>query len=166
LTISLTSLAESIEQSSLGTAIAESRYLWPALEGLHLLSLALSFGLILLTDLRLAGLVLREVPFKEVVQQLRPWVLTGFALTFVSGALIFCSEATTVMASPLWTIKCILIVVGGINALYFERVTSQHHTSHVDTRTPPPSVRYAGLASIVIWTATIVCGRLLAYLPK
>jgi hypothetical protein len=163
---SLVSIAEQIEQSSIGTAIAESRYWWPILEGTHLLSLAISFGLIFLTDLRLTGLILRQVPVTDVLQQLRPYVLSGFALTFLSGGLVFWSEAATVIVSPLWSLKCLLIVLGGLNALYFEFVIARR-AEVVENRVPlPSSVRFAGLASMAIWSVVIVCGRLLAYLPR
>ena len=48
----LLSIAEAIEQSSVGAALAESRYAYPILEGVHLIGLAVSVGLIFLTDLR------------------------------------------------------------------------------------------------------------------
>jgi hypothetical protein len=158
-------IAEHIEQSKVGVAIAESRYWWPIFEGTHLLSLSVSFGLILLTDLRLVGVFLRQVPVTDVLHQLRPYVLTGFALTFVSGALLFWSEAAKIIASPLWTVKCVLIALGGLNALYFEFVIARR-PDVVENRAPlPSSARYAGFASISIWVVVIICGRLLAYLP-
>ena len=164
--ISIVAIAERIEQSGVGTAIAESRYWWPVFEGTHLLSLSISFGLILLTDLRLIGVFLRNVPVLDVLHQLRPYVLGGFALTFISGGLVFWSEAATVVVSPLWTIKCLLILLGGLNALYFEFVLAKL-PGVIENRTPLPSgVRLAGLASITIWSLVIVCGRLLAYLPR
>lgn len=163
---SLVAIAESIEQSQIGTAIAESRYWWPIFEGTHLLSLSISFGLILVTDLRLIGVLLRRVPLTEVLHQLRPYVLSGFALTFISGGLVFWSEAATVMVSPLWAAKILLILLGGLNALYFEIVIARR-PEVVENHTPlPSSVRYAGLASMTIWTVVIICGRLLAYLPR
>ncbi len=44
----LLSLAESIEQSPVGAAIAESRYAFPVIEGVHLIGLSISVGLIFL----------------------------------------------------------------------------------------------------------------------
>ena len=58
----LFSIAEQIESSALGVAIAESRFAYPVIEGIHLIGLAVSVGLIFLTDLRLMGLILTRVP--------------------------------------------------------------------------------------------------------
>ena len=61
---SLAAFADALEESSVGSAIAGSRYLFPILEGAHLIGLALAVGLIFLTDLRLLGVILRRVPLE------------------------------------------------------------------------------------------------------
>ncbi len=159
-------LAERLQDTGLGPVIAESRYLWPIIEGTHLLSLSVSAGLIILTDLRLIGAFLPRVPVTVVLRALRPYVLAGFTLTFLSGFVVFWSEAAVVIESPLWTLKLLLIALGGLNALYFELVIGKR-PEVLANRTPlPRSVRYAGLASMTIWTLVIICGRLLAYVPR
>ncbi|MEJ1962339.1 MAG: hypothetical protein WDO56_12660 [Gammaproteobacteria bacterium] len=55
----LLALAERIEQTPVGMAIAESRYAFPVIEGVHLIGLSISVGLIFLTDLRLMGVLFR-----------------------------------------------------------------------------------------------------------
>ncbi len=162
----LTELAERLQDSQIGDAIAESRYLFPIFEGTHLLSLSFSVGLIILTDLRLMGLILRHVPVTEVLRQLRPYALGGFVVVFLSGGLVFWSEAATVMASPLWTIKMVLVALGGLNALYFELVIAKRADLDGNPEVLPRSVKCAGLASMSIWMLVIICGRLLAYIPR
>ena len=163
---SLVALAEQLEDSGIGPSIAASRYWWPILEGTHLLSLSVSAGLLFLTDLRLIGVFLRDVPVRTVLQQLRPYILGAFALTFLSGGLVFWSEAASVIVSPLWSVKVFLILLGGLNALYFEFVIARRPEVMEDRLPLPSSVRYAGLASMTVWTLVIVCGRLLAYIPR
>jgi hypothetical protein len=81
--------AEAIEQSRIGLALAESTFAFPLIEAAHLLGLALSFGLLAIADLRLLSLLLRQVPAADVLRQLRPWIFSGFALTFITGGLLF-----------------------------------------------------------------------------
>jgi len=159
-------LAERLEQSSLGTAIAESRYAFPVIEGTHLLGLAISVGLIILIDLRLVGLLLRDVPARTLVTQLRPYALWGYAIVVISGVLLLWSEATSVIASPAWTFKWIFMALAGINALYFEFIVARRPLVDGDQGALPRDLKAAGLASISLWTLVIVCGRLIAYLPR
>ncbi len=72
--MSPTELARQISESAVGTALRESLILFPLIEGIHLLGLALSFGLIFFTDLRLIGVFLKQVPVSQILAQLRGWM--------------------------------------------------------------------------------------------
>jgi hypothetical protein len=163
---SITTLANAVEATSIGTAIAESRYAFPIIEGTHLIALCVSVGLIFLTDLRLMGLFLRQIPAADILYGLRPYVLCGFALVFISGGLLFCAEAAEVISSPAWVFKFAFIGLAGLNALFFELVIARRPgTLSPEGATLPREVRYAGAASLALWTLVIICGRLIAYLP-
>lgn len=162
----LAAFAQALEDSSVGSAIAGSRFLFPIIEGTHLISLSLAIGLIFLTDLRLIGVFLRQVPLEDLLRQLRPYVLTGIVLVFVSGVLLVWAEATSVIFAPTFPIKMVLIALGGINALYFEFVTARRPEVRADPAKPPRSARAAGWISLSVWTLVIICGRLIAYMPN
>ncbi len=143
----IAAIANAIEATSIGTAIAESRYAFPIIEGTHLISLSVSVGLIFLTDLRLMGLFLHQVPAAAVLHGLRPYVLCGFALVFLSGGLLFWAEAVEVIASPAWVFKFAFIWLAGLNALYFEFVIARRPGALSPERgTLPRGVKLAGLA--------------------
>ena len=161
----LLALAESIEQTRVGMAIAESRYAFPVIEGVHLIGLSISVGLIFLTDLRLMGLLFRHVPVGDVIHQLRPYVLGGFALVFVSGGLLSWSEASMLIESPAFPFKLLFMLLAGLNALYFELVLAKQNAVQENRPLLPRNVKYAGAASLVLWTLVIICGRLIPYLP-
>src|ERR1700691_5567088 len=74
------------------TALRESQYVFPLVETIHVLALAGSVGLILITDLRLIGVFLKQESVSDVMSQHRRWMWIGFGTMFVSGALLFCSE--------------------------------------------------------------------------
>lgn len=160
----LMAAAERLEQTPLGVAIAEGRYAFPIIEGVHLIGLSVAVGLLMLIDLRLMGVFLPKVPIKELHRQLQPYVLGGFAVVILAGVLLFTSEATTVIVSPPWPFKAAFLVLGGLNALYFEFVIARRPGA-LPARGPlPGSVRRAGLASFALWVLVIVCGRLIPYI--
>jgi len=162
----LMTLAESIEQSSIGAAIAESRYAFPVIEGVHLIGLSISVGLIFLTDLRLMGALFTHVPVRDVIHHLRPYVLGGFALVFLSGGLLFWSEASMLIESPAFPFKMLFMALAGVNALYFELVLAKQETVQANAPLMPRNVKLAGAASLFLWTLVIICGRLIPYLPR
>jgi hypothetical protein len=161
----LLELAQRLEDTPIGTAIAESRYAFPIIEGIHLIVLSISVGLIFLTDLRLLGLVMKKVPVSDVLHHLRPYVLGGFAIVFVTGGLLVWAEAVAVVESPATPFKFAFMALAGLNAAYFEFVTARQPKMAENPAMLPRAARIAGLASIGLWILVIVCGRLIAYIP-
>ena len=161
----LLALAERIEQSALGSSIAESSLAFPIIEGIHLIGLSVAVGLLFFTDLRLMGVLFKKIPLNDVLHQLRPWVLGGFLAIFVSGGLLFCAEATTLIESPAFAFKLVFIALAGANAGYFEFVIARSPAVKENREGLPSSVKYAGLASLTLWSLVIVAGRLIPYLP-
>jgi hypothetical protein len=161
----LTTFASALEQSALGLAIAEGRYAFPLIEGIHLIGLSVAVGLIFLIDLRLLGVFLPAVPVRVLHRQLQPFVFAGFGIIIIAGILLFLSEATTVIVSPPWPFKAFFFVLATGNALYFEFVIARRATAFPERGPLPRSVRYAAFASLSLWALVIVCGRLIPYIP-
>lgn len=161
--MSLTDLAVQISESGIGTAIRESLILFPLIEGIHLLGLSLSFGLILFTDLRLIGVFMPRVPLSQILGQLRRPIMTGFVLTFVTGFLLFWAEADTMIANPAFLVKVGAMVVALINALAFEVTLHRRGAAWADAAVIPAAARTAGWVSLSFWTVATVGGRLIPY---
>jgi len=158
--------AEWVEQLPISTAIAESTYAFPIVEGVHLIGLSIAVGLLFITDLRLAGVILKSVPLTQVLKQLRPWILGGFASIFITGGLLFCAEASAMVANPAFKFKLVFIALAALNAGYFEFVIARKAAGDLDRPIVPRAIKFAGLASLSLWTVVIVCGRLIPYLPS
>jgi hypothetical protein len=152
-----------LQNSAVGLAISESPYLYPFIEGSHVLGLALSVGTVLWFDLRLLGVTMRGDPVSYVFRQVRPWMSIGFAIMIVTGSLLFTARATEAYASTYFRIKVGLLVLGALNVLIFH-VTIDRHREQWDTAaTPPTRARVAGLLSLILWFGIIAAGRIMAY---
>ena len=158
-------LAEQLEQTRLGSAIAESDYAFPIIEGVHLIGLSIAIGLLFITDLRLADVVLKRVPAAVVLKQLLPWVLGGFVAILFTGGLLFTAEASAMLNNPAFAFKLVFIAIAAVNAAYFEFVIARRPGVLEGAGALPASVRMAGIASLTLWGLVILCGRLIPYLP-
>jgi hypothetical protein len=166
----LTLLAAQIENSAVGVAIAESRFAYPIFEGVHLIGLAVSIGLLFMIDLRLMGFFMPRAPLEKMLRNLRPFVLGGFVATFVSGGLLFWSSAERMLQSPAFAFKLLFLLLACVNAYVFEFINAPRHLPTLSSNSRsfaslPRSFRYAGFASLTLWTLTIAFGRLIPYLP-
>jgi hypothetical protein len=162
--MSLIEIAQTLNDSDLGTALRESVYAFPIVEGLHLIGLALSVGLILFVDLRLLGLFLKQVPVEDIMHPLRPWLLGGFATTIATGVLLFVAAAAKIILLPVFFYKLGFIALAGVNALWFELKWGCRASEWGTWAEPPTAVKFAGFASLTLWSLAVIAGRLIPYL--
>ncbi|MGI9258771.1 MAG: DUF6644 family protein, partial [Gammaproteobacteria bacterium] len=102
-------------------ALHESRYLYLVVLTTHVLTLFLFVGTIILQSLRLMGLGLTSVPASNVLSQLRPWMLLGFAIMAVSGSLLFFAAPVDKFVNMFFRVKLLLILLAGINIVLFNK---------------------------------------------
>lgn len=162
--MSPTQFLQLLQDSPLGVALSESIYMYPLVEGLHLISLVFSFGLILLTDLRLIGFFLPNVPVSHILQRLRPLLFGGFAVTFTTGFLLVFVNGPTLFNNIVFPLKLLLILLAGLNAIWFEFKFGRHATDWQLQAEAPSGVKISGWVSLISWSLVVVCGRLIPYL--
>ena len=159
----LQELCRWLQDLSWATDLRESEWMFPIVEGTHVIALALSVGTLMVMDLRLAGWLMRRERVSEVSNQLMPYSLTGFAIMFVTGILLFCSQALKAYGSVWFQVKLAMLLLAGINALVFE-LTLRRTVTEWDTRQSPPfRARLAGILGMILWTGVIAAGRTMAY---
>ncbi len=155
-----------LEGSALGQAMRQWLWLYPSVEIVHIVGIALLFGSIAVLDLRLLG-VSRHIPVRTLARHVLPWSAASFLLIIPSGLLMFTAHATEFIDSEVFVLKMLLILAGGVNAALFHTITlrtADVWDSEAMRKLPPPqSARAAGALSLLIWISVIACGRLLAY---
>ena len=145
------------------TALRESRYVFPAVETIHVVGLAASVGLIIITDLRLIGALLDNQSVADVMGRHKRWMWLGFATMFLSGLLLFCSEAANCYLSETFRAKMAFLFLAGVNALVFEVSLGKRVAAWGDSANPPLAAKFAGWTSLICWAGVIAFGRWTAY---
>ena len=152
-----------LQNTAWGTAIRESTLLFPIIETTHVLGLSLSVGTIALLDLRLLGLGLRREPVSQVMRQIMPWSLTGFAIMFTTGGLLFWPQALKAYNSVFFRAKLLLLLFTAVNALVFQFTVYRSMASWDKVSATPLGARISGAVSLCLWIAVIAAGRTMAY---
>ena len=161
--MSLLQVAEWLESTSIATWVKESLYGFAIVVAVHILALTLSVGTVIWFDLRLLGLSMVEIPVSKLYRQLWPWLLGGFALMFVSGGILLAAYATAAFGNLYFRIKLTALLLAGLNAFVYHRVTESRIANWDESRRPPLPARAAGLISIAVWTVAILAGRMMSY---
>ena len=146
-------------ESRIGTTVAESSTLFPWLEVVHVTGIGAMLGSILIVDLRLTGLAVRDYPLGRLTKTLLPVTWTGFLTAFVSGSLMFSSQPQLYWDNWYFRAKMCLLLLAGINMLAFHLLTARTMARWDKAGGLPFAARAAGGASIAIWMMVVAAGR-------
>jgi hypothetical protein len=149
----------------MGASVRNSDWLFPVVESVHMLGIVLLVSATGLFDLRLLGRgPFRQQPASQVAHQVMPWVWGSFAVMFVTGVLMFTSEATRCYQSWCFRGKMILLLLAGLNAFIFQ-FGAYRHVANWDQAAlkVPAGARAAAWTSLVLWVLIVFAGRGIAY---
>lgn len=137
-------------------------WFYPMIETLHILGLAILFGTVVMFDLRLLGFS-RQLSVIDMAHYLLPWAYISFGIVLLSGSLMFAMDATQIAANPAFHLKLMLILGAGLNAAIFHTVPFKTVKLWNRGVASPTAVKFIAVTSLLLWTAVIICGRLIAY---
>lgn len=142
----MTDWAAALEATSLAAGLRQSVWVYPLVNAGHILGIALLVGCVIPMDMAL----LRRGAIAPYAG-LRRYAVAGFLLAAVCGALMFVVQARDYLQSPWFAAKIALVGLAAINAAL--------HLAPGKARTP----RLAAKASLLLWIAALVCGRMIGY---
>ena len=101
------------EATPIGDAIRESQWMFPVIESVHLVGLVVVAAAVLLVDMRLLGLGLRDQPVSRLARGVQPYLIVSVVVMIVTGTLLFLSEALKCYYSAAFWVKitCLALVI-------------------------------------------------------
>ncbi|MDE3170071.1 MAG: hypothetical protein KGL75_08005 [Acidobacteriota bacterium] len=154
---------KSIEATNFATTVRDSIWMFPIIESIHVMSFTLVVGTIAVIDLRLLGVASVQRAVQRMTQDILKWTWGAFALTVLTGLMMFTTNARVYYHNPFFRTKMILLVFAGLNMAAFEFTAGR--TVHIWGS--GPSVPRAGKAvaavSLVLWISIIFMGRIIGF---
>jgi len=158
-----TNIWESIEYSSLGITIAESGWIFPTLETIHVIALVTVIGTIALVDLRLVGMASKAHRVSLLAKDTLPWTWGAFALAALTGGLLFISKASSYVINPYFLWKMGLLVLAGLNMVYLHLTTWRTVEHWEQDPSFPFAAKLAGWLSLIFWVGVVFFGRAIGF---
>jgi hypothetical protein len=145
-----------------GAMIHDSTWLFAIIESFHLMGLALLGGAILLVDLRLLGLGLREESATKLARDAQPVLIGSLVLMLISGTLLYLSEATKFYSEGFWdsaefpfVYKMLFLCLATAFTFSIRRKVLASDGAPVG----PLQRRLVALTSMLLWLGVAVGGR-------
>jgi len=147
------------EQSAIGEAIRNSQWLFPVIESVHLLGLVVIAGAVLVVDMRLFGLGLRQQPVAQLARDTQPWLIGSLMVMLTTGSLLFLAEAIKCYYSPAFAVKITSLLL----AITFTLTVRRKVVLADEGRVRPLWSRLVAVVSLALWSGVGIGGRWIGF---
>jgi hypothetical protein len=154
---SLLPFFEWCETTRIAAAIRGSLWLFPVVEAVHLLGLCLLGGAVLLVDLRMLGVGLRQ-PIAEVARDARPWLIASIVVMLSTGIPLFLSEAVKCYYNQAFWVKISTLPIALLFTFLLRNRTARRAGPAATART-----RVVALVSLALWFTVAAAGRWIGF---
>lgn len=137
----------------------DSRWLFPVIESIHLLGLAVIGGCALTVNLSLLGVGLGRRSSAQVWHDTWPWFIGSLAVMLATGSLMFTSEAVKLYYHEAFWVKISALLLSLSFTFTVQRRTVLADPERVSTLRS----RTVGLVSLLLWTTVGAGGRWIGY---
>ena len=145
---------------AIGMFVTTKSWMWPTCETLHFIGLCLLFGIVFLFNLRMLG-IMKHVSF-SALHRLLPWGILGFGVNLLTGMLFFVGASEQYTKNPTFAWKILLILLAGVNALYFTMFDETWVLQSGEDA--PPRAKAVALSAIFLWVGVMYCGSMLPFI--
>jgi hypothetical protein len=152
-----------LQSTAFFTDLRGSWNVYPSVLALHMVALAFFACMILVTDLRLLGVGLRNYPISELLDRLRTPKRIGFTLMVTLGFLLFGSKAEEYYYNAFFRVKMIILALIVIHAVVF-RAGVYRNGPALDASGPTGQSRLAAILSLALWLGMAIAGRGIGYI--
>jgi hypothetical protein len=128
----------------------------PIVQTVHLLSIAVVLGSIVLLSLRTLGWAARTQEPREMAARLAPWTWSALPLLLVSGGIFVLARPQRYFTNPVFGLKFAFLVPALVLAAFLYR-------SLKDGAALDAKVRGLAALNLIAWFAVILAGRWIAY---
>lgn len=150
---------EWLETSLLGQAAKSYGGVYAMFQSLHLFSMALLGGTVLVTDLRLLGVLFSDVPSKVVADNAHKWFKVALGLIIGSGIFMVAGVAIKCYHNNFFWYKMATLATG----IAFVFAVKRPLLSGDHDQFNPWTLKTVAIASIMIWFTVAATGRWIGF---
>ncbi len=135
----------------------QSTWLFPMFDAVHLVALAIFAGAVLLVDLRLLGVGVRDRPIAAIFRDAQPWFIGSSAVLLVTGVSMLMGNGEKYYYSDFFWQKMTAVVIAFTLTFTLRRRVALAG----EGRVRPIWLRATGLTSICLWAFVAIWARLI-----
>jgi hypothetical protein len=147
----------------LSHTIQSAGWIIPALQTIHILSVAVVFSSATLVDLRIWRLLDRDVPLPEIARRFLPTIWPVLLILLLTGSLLIVGEPRRSLLNSTFYLKMALLAVAIMLTAGLQRSISSSSNFWDKNRWRRMAGQFAAAVSILVWCSILFAGRWIAY---
>jgi len=147
------------ETTSLVAVLREIRWLVPTIQAVHVMGFALIGGTVLVVNLRMLGVGLRQLPVAQIARDAERWLFISLAVIVPSGVTLFMTEATKCYFYLAFWVKMSAFFL----ALVFTFTVHRRVAMADETSVNPRLSKLVAWVSLSLWSTVGIAGRLIGF---
>ncbi len=151
---------EWMEASLLGTVGKTYGGVYAIAQSLHLMSLVVLGGAVIVTALRLMNILLKDVPSEIVVCEAHRWFKLALISVIITGVFMAAAVALRLYYNQFFWVKMLSLFAGILFVFLIQRplLNSAPHSE-----ISPVAVKLVAIASLVLWFTVAATGRWIGF---
>jgi hypothetical protein len=147
----------------LSHVIQTTKWIIPAVQTVHILSVAVVFSFAVLVDLRIWRLLERDVPLPDVARRFLPAIWPVLLVLLITGSLLIIGEPRRSLVNSTFYLKMALLAVAVLLTAGLQGLISSSPNFWDQDLWRRMMGRVAATLSIVVWCGILFAGRWIAY---
>ena len=135
----------------------------PAIQSIHIVGIATAIGSAFMIAMRVIGGLGADQSLLDTVRRYGPWLTGAFWVLLATGSLLVLAEPPREFDAISFWLKMALVALMVVIAFAFQRSVRRHDQQWETAVLGRTGVKWAALATFLVWAAIIFLGRFIAY---
>jgi hypothetical protein len=159
----ISTLSDTLASSKLSAVLQETEWVVPAVQTVHILSVATVISSATFVSLRLLNVNARELTGNQVALRFLPLIWWTLPVLLVSGSLLIIAEPARSLGNPAFYVKMALLLAASALTLTYQWPLRAHGDFWERSGARVATTKLIALVSLTLWVGVIVAGRFIAY---
>lgn len=161
--LSLHDFCHWLAATPLSLYLQKTEWIIPAVQTIHILSIAVVISAVLLVHLHTLGLAMRSQPAAVLARRFLPWLWCALVVLFFSGSTLIVAEPARSLPNAVFICKMALVIAAVILTLLYERPLRKDASYWEKTRARRINASAIAVVSLLVWVGIVFAGRWIAY---
>lgn len=149
--------------TSLSQTIQTVGWIIPAVQTVHILCVAAVMSSVLIVDLRLLGVLGRNVPVATIARRFIPYIWWPLPVLLITGATLIVAEPKRALENPVFVVKMALLLGAAGATLACQLPLRRDPSFWNEGSGHRGAAALVALCSLPLWVGIVFAGRWIAY---